>query len=196
MHSKSLTIPLALFALLLAGQARAQQAFDLPAAPKDTSGSSPATVPVATSPSVAVPEASAPAAPPADVFSPTPAKVTAAATPKPKKPKKAPASAVARFYSGHVHFTGCDNEKAFGTDTATGRTIVVKPRFRGVYVGCGASFTHNRILVENEHGILIAPEPGNEDYGPYVPPPNTGQVVGGVISTAGSVLGILNSISR
>jgi hypothetical protein len=163
--------------LALAGSALAQS-FDLPAAPKATPASTSA--PVVTSPQVTTPEALA----------------SASATPKPKKPKKAPASAVARFYSGHVHFTGCDNEKAFGTDTATGRTIVVKPRFRGVYVGCGASFTHNRILVENEHGILIAPEPGNEDYGPYVPPPNTGQVVGGVISTAGSVLGILNSISR
>jgi hypothetical protein len=196
MRSKFLALPFVLLALLLAGQARAQQAFELPAAPKATPASTP--TPVVTTPQVTTPEASAPVSIPTAPATPAPAKVTANATPKPKKTVKTSTKPAAKSYSGRVKITICNDQMAIGVDQSNGVNIACIPRFKGAFVGALVEYKGNRIIGVNANAttIAIAPMPGMADPSPYVPPPNAGQVVGGVISTAGSVLGILGSLHR
>ena len=121
----------------------------------------------------------------------------AAATPKTKKPKKS------TFYTGKVKITSCNDKEAVGIDLATGKTIVITPRFKGVIVGGVFHFDKNRIL-QNDREIVIAPEPGKEDcspyYGPHTASPNTTQAISGAagaaVQTAGAMLNLLNSFKR
>jgi hypothetical protein len=119
----------------------------------------------------------------------------AATTPKTNKPKKS----VASFYTGNVKITLCNDKKAVGIDLATGKTVAIIPRFKGVVVGGVFRFDRNRIL-QNDREIVIAPEPGKEDYCPYVVSPNAtkglGGAAGAAVQTAGTMLNLLNSFKR
>lgn len=128
-----------------------------------------------------------------------PASSTMAASQAAATPKKKPKKSVATFYTGKVKITSCTPKEAVGIDLATGKTIIVIPRFKGVIVGGVFRFDRNRIL-RNGSVIVIAPEPGKEDYGPYSASPNTTQALGGAagaaMQTAGAMLNLLDSFKR
>ena len=126
-----------------------------------------------------------------------PSKLTApqaAITSKTNKPKKS------TFYTGNVKITLCNDKKAVGIDLATGKRVIIIPRFKGVVVGGIFHFDRNRIL-KNDREIVIAPEPGKEDCslycGSHTALPNTTQAISGAagaaMQTAGTMLNLLNS---
>ena len=201
MHSKSRIITFFVLSLLLAGQVRAQQTFDLPAAPtKAIPTSTPAPITTAPPPTVAAPESPQTVNLPTDTPTPTVPPVAPgdpqAESPKTlKKKEKAAGEATKKpaIYSGRVRITGCNNQCATGIDQNTGMTIGCSPRFKGAKPGLVVDFKGNKILEKKGNVILIAPLPGLADSTPYKAPPGATQTA---VEAAGTVLSILRGISR